>query len=185
MTPAQFDALFDTITSSAFRFEGLPLYAVDDEDADLQAWRAGAPVAERSVRTDPWLARIADQTINRGVRWSRVRHVTSPPSWYVAWEIADGYLESQAVGEEIRLSEDRSAWDGPDFWLFDAGTDRARGVLLHYDGRGSPSGFEPVTEAARLAELQEAAQALAAAASPLNRWIAEHRDELDAVGART
>lgn len=183
MTLDEFNALFDSITRSAFRFEGLPVYAVDEEDADLAAWRAGRPVAERSVRTDPWLARIADQTINCGIDWSRVRYVPSPLPWYVRWEIEDGYAESQAVGERIWLTGDRSAWDGPDFWLFDAGTPGAHAVLQHYDEHGAPSGFEPVIERAALARLEVAARALTASATPLNRWIVEHRDELHGVGA--
>src|SRR5204862_6441467 len=98
-------------------------------------------------------------------------------------EIADGYLESQAAGEEILLTGDRSAWDGPDFWLFDAGPDgRAHAVLQHYDARGAPVGFEPITERPRVAELEAAAQALITSATPLNRWLVEHREDLRGAG---
>jgi hypothetical protein len=183
VTPDEFDALFDGVTRSAFRYEGLPVYAVDEEDADLAAWREGLPVAERSVRTDPWLARIADQTINRGVDWCRVRYAPLPLSWYLRWEIADGYLESQAVGERILLT-DQQMWSGPDFWLFDAGTPDARGVLQRFDEHGAPVAQELVTDRAVVQTLITAADALAEVAMPLNRWIVEHRDELHGAGVR-
>lgn len=182
MTPDDFSRLFDTITASAFRFEGLPEYAVDEEDPDLRAWRSGLPQAERSVRTSPWLARIARQTVVDGVDWSRVRYVSTPLPWYLRWEIG-GYIESQAAGERILLTADRSAWDGPDFWLFDAGTDHAHAVLMHYDDHGTTTGYEPVTDAAALARLRATATALRAAAVPLNWWLVEHADEVRRAGA--
>ena len=181
MTDDEFDALFDTVSRSAFRYEGLPVYAVDEEDADLTAWRSGRPMTERSVRTDPWLARIARQTVVHSVEWCRVRHVTSPPSWYVAWEVCS-YVESQAVGERILLTEER-IWDGPDFWLLDGGTPAVRGILQTYDERGTPIRNELVPAGAEiLSDLERAAAALTAAAIPLNIWIVEHRDELPGAG---
>ncbi len=182
MTDDEFDALFDTVTRSAFRYEGLSVYAVDEEDADLVAWREGRAMAERSVRTDPWLARIARQTIVDGIDWCRVRHATSPPSWYLTWEIA-GYIESQAVGERILLTGE-PVWLGSDFWLFDAGTPTARGILQHFDELGAPIQQELVTDRTLVAELEQAAERLVAAATPLNTWIVEHQDELHGTGAR-
>ncbi len=181
MTDDEFNTLFDTVTRSAFRYEGLPVYAVDEEDADLVAWRSGLPMAERSVRTDPWLARIARQRIVDGIDWCRVRHVTSPPSWYVAFEVS-GYVESQAAGERILLTGDR-VWDGPDFWLLDAGTRRARGVLQSYGEDGSHISNEFVPAGARIIpELVRAVDVLIAAATPLNAWLMEHRSELYGAG---
>lgn len=182
MTADEFNALFDTVTRSAFRYEGLPVYAVDEEDSDLIAWRAGLPMAERSVRTDAWLARIARQRIVHGIDWCRVRYVTSPPSWYVAFEIS-GYIESQAAGERILLIGDQM-WDGPDFWLLDAGTPSARGILQSFDERGAPIEQELVTDPAVVAELERAAERLVGVGLPLNAWLVEHRDELHGAGAR-
>lgn len=180
MTPDEFNRLFDTPTRSVFRFEGLPEYAVDREDEDLVAWREGRPQAVRSVKTSPWLARIARQTLD-GVDWTRVRHVTSPPSWYVRWEIG-GYVESQAAGEEVLLTSDRPAWTGGDFWLIDAGPDgRAHAIVLRYDDEGRPGEHEHVTDRSHVALLERAARELMRGAVPLNRWIVEHRDELAGV----
>ena len=183
LTGDEFDALFDGVLRSAFRYEGLPVYAVDEEDADLAAWRAGRAMAERSVRTDPWLTRIARQTIMDGVDWCRVRHVTSPPSWYVAWETA-GYIESQAAGERILLTG-RRLWDGPDFWLLDGDTRRARAVIQTYDADGRWLRNELVPTGSRLVfELERVAAELMRVATPLNQWLVEHRDELHAAGVR-
>lgn len=183
MTPQEFDTLFDGVTRSAFRYEGLPVYAVDEEDADLTAWREGMPVSERSVRTDPWLARIARQTVVDGIDWCRVRYAPSPLSWYVRWEIADGYVESQAVGERILLT-DLHVWDGPDFWLLDAGTPTARAVLQRFDEHGAPVEQALVTDPGVVAELERAAERLIDAGLSLNAWIVEHRDELHGAGVR-
>lgn len=183
LTGDEFDALFDEVRKSAFRYEGLPVYAVDEEDEDLAAWRAGRAMAERSVRTDPWLTRIARQTVMDGVDWCRVRHVTSPPSWYVAFEVP-GYIESQAVGERILLTE-RQVWDGPDFWLLDADTRRARAVIQTYGPGGEHIRNELVPPRSRLVnELERVADDLVRVATPLNQWIVEHRDELHGAGVR-
>lgn len=180
MTDDEFDALFDTVERSAFRYEGLPAYSVDDEDSDLLAWREGRAMTERSVRTDPWLRRIARQTVLHDVDWCRVRQTTSPPSWYLAWEI-NSYIESQAAGERVLLTGDR-IWTGPDFWLFDADGPDARAILMHYDDDGAPTGHELVRGDPIVSELSRTAEMLIAAAVPLNRWIAEHRDELGGTG---
>lgn len=183
LTGDEFDALFDEVRKSAFRYEGLPVYAVDEEDEDLAAWRAGRAMAERSVRTDPWLTRIARQTVMDGVDWCRVRHVTSPPSWYVAFEVP-GYVESQAVGERILLTE-RQVWDGPDFWLLDADTRHARAVIQTYGPEGEHIRNELVPPRSRLVnELERVADDLVRVATPLNQWIVEHRDELHGAGVR-
>lgn len=180
MTDDEFDALFDSVERSAFRYEGLPVYAVDEEDVDLVAWREGRAMAERSVRTDPWLRRIARQTVVHDVDWCRVRRTTSPPSWYLTWEIG-AYLESQAAGERILLVDDE-VWTGPDFWLLDAGAPGARAVLLHYDEHGAPTAQELVADSATVIELTGAAEALVRAATPLNEWVVDHRAELHAIG---
>lgn len=182
MTPEEFNRLFDEVAESAFRFEGLPEYAVDEEDPDLRAWREGLPQAERSVRTSPWLARIARQTVVDGVDWSRVRYAPSPMPWYLRWEVG-GYIESQAAGERILLTSDRSAWDGPDFWLFDADRSNAHAVLMYYDECGAQAGYELVTKDAVLARLRIAATTLIEAAAPLNWWLVENAHEIHQAGA--
>ncbi|MDN5930768.1 MAG: hypothetical protein L0I24_06860 [Pseudonocardia sp.] len=180
LTGDQFDALFNTVAVSAFRYEGLPVYGVDEEDDDLAAWRDGRAMAERSVRTDPWLARIARHTVVDDIAWCRVRHVTDPPSWYLAFE-APGYVESQAVGERILLTTER-VWGGPDFWLLDRNTRRARAVIQFYDADGNHVRNELAPPGHRIIpELERATAALIAVGEPLNGWLVRHRAELDAL----
>ncbi len=119
MTSEEFNALFDAFHTTVFRLEGLPDYAVGGFDAErLAAFRDGKPMPERSVRTSPWLARIAVTTVNRKA-WERVRVVDEPLTEYQRYELL-AYQESQAAGEQIRVLTRSEAGEwGSDFWLFD------------------------------------------------------------------
>jgi uncharacterized protein DUF6879 len=138
MTLEEFDQLFNRFTATAFHLETHQAYAVSEEDERLRAWRDGRPRPERSVRTSPWLQRIASTTI-AGKRWSRVHLIKEPLSEYLRYQLV-GYVESQAVGEEIRLASINEypelAGLGPDMWLFDSGTPGAFGVQLDFDEFG-------------------------------------------------
>jgi len=144
LTAGEFDALFDRFSGEVFRLETLQCYAVSEEDKGLRAFRDGTPRPERSVRTSPWLARIA-VTTTEGKRWSRVHVVEHPLSEYLRYELL-GYIESAAVGEEIRIADRAADPDldelGPDFWLFDAESSDAYAVLVQYDKQGEVLGFE-------------------------------------------
>ena len=117
-----FPDCFDEFRVSAFRLETLRQYAVPAEDERIAAFREHRPLPERSVRTSPWLRRIADTTA-AGKRWSRVHVVDEPLSEYVRFEMVT-YRESAQAGEEIRIADRRAdpALDAlqTDFWLFDA-----------------------------------------------------------------
>ena len=65
-------ACFDLFERSAVRIETLPAYDVPAEAEVLRAFARGLPLPERSTRTSPWLARIA-QTTAAGKSWSRTR----------------------------------------------------------------------------------------------------------------
>lgn len=142
MTPERFDALFDTFHATAVRLETLPAYDVAGyEGSRLAAFLAGAALPVRSVRTDPWLARIA-RTSTAGKVWQRVRVVDEPLTDYERFELAV-YPETQAVGEEIVVvARPDVEVDGPDFWLLDAGTPDAHDVLMRYNERGEWRGAE-------------------------------------------
>jgi hypothetical protein len=131
------ESCFDAFTLSAFRLETLPLYDAGD-DVRFAAWRRGDPLPERSVRTSPWLRRIALTTV-AGKAWQRVHVMELPLTEYERFELA-AYVESAAAGEEIRIA-DRAASPAisvleRDFWLFDGGTPRARAALMTYDAAG-------------------------------------------------
>lgn len=166
---AEFQALFDAARQSVFRLEGLQTYAVPADDAELAAFRTGAPRPERSVRTSPWLARIAVSTATRGVSWSRVRVIEWPLTEYTRYELVT-YVESQAAGERILITEQHPGCD--DFWLLDARTDDQVGVWMRYDSDGALLARELVSDPAVLAEMADVADRAVAAAVPLNTWLA-------------
>ncbi len=140
----QFDACFDRFERSTFRLETLQQYSVSEEDERLRAFREGTPRPDRSVRTNPWLRRVAVTTA-AGKQWQRVHVVRHPLSEYLRYEMV-GYVESAAAGEDIRIADRAAHPDlaalGPDFWLFDAEADQVFAVLMHYDQDGHVLGFD-------------------------------------------
>lgn len=165
----QFQALFDDARATVFRLEGLQTYAVAADDEELAAFRTGAPRPERSVRTSPWLARIAVSTVTGGVSWSRVRVIEYPLTEYTRYELVT-YVESQAAGEQILLTESPAPVD--DFWLIDGGTEYAVGVWMRYDPDGVQLGRELVDDPDVLAEMAAIATEMTRTAEPLNVWLA-------------
>ncbi|TCC33861.1 hypothetical protein E0H75_42130 [Kribbella capetownensis] len=149
---------FQNFQHSAFRLETLPTYDVPDEAAELEAYRDGRPLAERSVRTMPWLAQMAATTAE-GKQWQRLRLIGATPTLYESWEVGR-YVESQACGEQIRLldrAEHPELAGHQDFWLFDAGTPTAVGYLMRYDEHGAFHGTDqaPADQLADLAAVIE------------------------------
>jgi uncharacterized protein DUF6879 len=171
MTPEDFDALFDSFRSDVFRLEALPAYAGEEDDR-LRAYYSGQPLPERSVRTEPWLARIALTTITEHKSWLRVRVVDEPMTEFQRYQL-EPYRESQAAGEQIRIVlRAELDDDGPDFWLFDAGTADARGIMMHYSDDYRWLGADLVTDPVMLAELDRRRRAAIARAVPLNEFLA-------------
>jgi len=175
VTPEEFDSYFDRFLVSAFRLEALPLYDVAAEQDEFDAWQRGEPLPERSIRTDPWLARVALTTMTAGKRWTRVHVVDEPLSDYLRYELA-GYAENQAAGEEIRIA--RRAEDPrlrnlpPDYWLFDADTSRPWALEMRYDDAGRWLGAKLVEDRSRLVEYQRIRDLVWDVAIPLNSYLA-------------
>lgn len=170
MTPEEFDALFDSFERTAFRWEGLPAYDVGGAEAvRIEAMRTGRPVPERSVRTDPWLARIAVTTV-AGKDWRRVRVVDDPLTEYERFEL-NAYVEAQVAGDQNFIVTRGTIPEGPDFWLFDSGTAQARGVLMRYDEAGHWLGAELTTDLTLLDELDRRREEAESAAVPLNVFL--------------
>lgn len=172
LNSAAFNALFDSAHRSVFRWEAHPLYAVPGDDASMAAFRAGTPRPERSVRTSPWLRRIAVQSTREvePVDWWRVRVMGDPLSEYDHWSLL-AYVESQAAGEQVRVI-DPGRLESDDFWLIDAGTPHAVAVVMHYDGEGRLLERERVTDRQRLEELAAVCAAATTLSVPLNVWLA-------------
>lgn len=177
MTPDEFDACFDRFQQSAWRLETLQRYTIAEEEARIQAWREGKPRPERSVRTSPWLRRVAVSTAE-GKDWGRVHVVEHPLSEYLRYQI-EGYIESVAAGEEIRIAEksaDPSLADlGPDFWLFDGGSPEAFAILMSYDADGHWLGAEYTTDPETLEKCRQARALALRHSVPLNVYLANSR----------
>lgn len=173
MTASTFDAYFDHFARTAVRLETLPAYDVGGAEAErIRAWRDGRPRPERSVRTDPWLARIAVTTATAGKQWRRVRVVDDPLTWYQRQQL-QSYGESQAAGERIVIARRADVPDpGPDVWLFDMGTLNAGALVMDYAPGGKWRGYEEVTDPAALAEIADRVRRVEEHAVPLNVFLA-------------
>lgn len=185
MTPEDFDTLFDRFHRTAYKLETLDTYDVGDignEAARMRAIRGGLPVPERSVRTDPWLARIARTTIVDGKVWRRVRLVSTPLTEYERLELVS-LVEAQAVGDENFIAQRSAVEPAQDMWLFDAGTTYARAVLMEYDAHGRWLGFKLVTRVSEVEPLEAAWERALAAAVPLNVFLAQAGHERARVGS--
>ena len=166
---------FEVFKVSAFRLETLRSYAVPDEDERLRAFRLGLPLPERSVRTSPWLRRIADTTA-AGKSWRRVRVLGRPLSENECYQLI-GYRESAEVGEVIRIA-DRSARPelavlARDFWLFDAGTAGPFAAIMNHDHAGGYLGAEVTTEPAMIIACVTARNLAQQYSVPLDAYLAQ------------
>jgi len=169
------ESLFDGFRVSAWRVEALPVYDVGgDEAARLAAWRTGRPRPERSVRTSPWLSRLAVTTA-RGLEWRRVRILDVPTTDYQRYRLVSD-VEAQACGEQVRLVErPKVASLGAifDVWLFDVATSAARAAALRYDDAGRYLGADVVVDnRARLQALAATWHAVWGRGMPLNDYLA-------------
>ena len=157
-------ACFDAFERSAVRIEALPAYDVPAEAESLRAFARGLPLPERSVRTSPWLARIA-QTTAAGKSWSRTRVTGWPLTEYERFQLAYGYPPSEQAGEVIRVARrpdhPELAALGGDFWLFDGEDASPFAALMSYDGHGCYLGSEVTDDPGVIARCRQQA-ALAA-----------------------
>ncbi len=175
---ADLDACFDLFEHTAGRLEVLPAYAVGGaEEERLRAFRLGLPRPERSVRTSPWLARIA-RTTAAGKSWQRVRVLAWPLTEYQRYQLT-GYQESAAAGDVIRIADqtahpELAALDR-DFWLFDAEGPEPFAALMNYDEAGAYLGSKITTAAADVDRCRAAMDLAARYSIPLDTYLARLR----------
>lgn len=168
-----FNSLFDTFRHTVVRLETLPAYSVGGAEAlRLEAHREGRARPERSVRTDPWLGRIAVSTVLNGKAWRRVRVFDDPPTDYQHQQV-ESYREAQAVGDEVLIASRPDVGEtGSDVWVFDAGHRDAHAVVMHYRPDGAVDRRELVTDAAQVAGFVAGVERVASHAVALNEWLA-------------
>ncbi|MFI8810547.1 MULTISPECIES: DUF6879 family protein [unclassified Streptomyces] len=125
MLPAlpPFAELLAQCTTSAVHLETRDVYAVDEEDQDLKAWRSGelASLGDRSAWWGPFHDAVAD-AVGRGIAVQRARVVSLPATEYIQFEHACT-PRNVAAGEDVRWLPREQALGlvlpAHDFWLFD------------------------------------------------------------------
>lgn len=178
MTPEEFDACFDRFHHDVFRLETLQRYNVPEEEDRIRSWRDGLPRPERSVRTSPWLRRIAVTTA-AGKHWRRVHVVEHPLTEYLQYEIV-GYVESGAAGEEILIADraghpDLQSMD-LDFWLFDADGPHPFVALMRYDDDCRWTGVDYTEDTETLKRCRAQRDAALQHSVPLNVYLARTQE---------
>lgn len=127
--------LIDGAEHSACHLEMRDVYAVAEEAADLEAWRAGAwTLAADAASKAGWLA-LMRRARDRGVILRRARIVSREPSDYIRFEHF-GTVNNIAAGEQVRwlwrTDASHLALPGNDYWVIDS-----RHVLFnHFTGTG-------------------------------------------------
>lgn len=118
-----FATLIRSARHSAVHLEMRDEYAMDNEHAAFDAWRAGERLDPEDRRSwwRPWLDLVQEVT-GRGVTMRRARIISEPASEYIRW-LYDGTFTNVAAGEDIRwLQRPRATGlvlPETDFWLFD------------------------------------------------------------------
>ncbi|WP_435172557.1 DUF6879 family protein [Actinacidiphila sp. bgisy145] len=136
-TVPTFDELIGGCTRSAVHLEMRDQYAVGDEAADFERWRATGErdVDPASEYWAPWVDLIG-RARARGVTVRRARIVSEPVTEYIRYEHA-GTPVNVAAGELVRWLPRHHVADllvpGADLWIFDGET-----VLFnHFTGDGN------------------------------------------------
>lgn len=177
LKPTDLATCFDLFELSAFRYEAGDT-AVADETPRVEAFRNHRPIPERSLRTSPWLRRIADTT-DSGMHWSRIRRVHQPLSVYSLFQLTTAYVESEQAREVIRIAD---ATTHPQlevlnrhFWLFDEETGHPFAALMNYDKQGEYLGAEVTTKPEIIQRLLSQKQLLEHFAVPHTEYLSHLR----------
>ncbi|MGW1073231.1 DUF6879 family protein [Streptomyces sp. NPDC002537] len=137
-----FNQLFQSFVSSAFKMETRDRYDVEGEREEFASFMAGGDMPEE-WEDSPWVRSMADA----GKSLRRVHILRSPLSDYLRFELGWGYVGNARAGEDIRivdLASHQKTEELPDhdFWLFDD----ARVYRMHYTEDDQFLGAEPLSE---------------------------------------
>ncbi|WP_034266577.1 DUF6879 family protein [Actinospica robiniae] len=151
--------LFRACQHSASHLEMRDQYAVQEELADIEKWRAGQWGPEQDAESKAGWLELMRATAARGVRLRRARIVSEPVTEYIRFE-HEGTPQNIAAGEDVRwLPRTRAsglALPGNDCWVFDGTT-----VLFnHFTGDGGWIGNELTTDPSIAALCTEAFEAV-------------------------
>lgn len=115
----RFPELFDTFSSTAWRWECQGEYHEPDEAEPFAAWKVGHP---DDSFLQPWCEKIRKLT-GEGKTFGRVRMLTEPLTEYLEWMLSFTHLNIDA-GEDIRWIAESTVTALPDrprddFYIFD------------------------------------------------------------------
>ncbi|MFF4244272.1 DUF6879 family protein [Streptomyces sp. NPDC001822] len=141
MTPKapvpSFDDLLSSATRSALHLEMRDVYAVGEEEDDMQRWRSGQWSLDDGRKVMAGWMDLVESVTKRGVSVRRARIVSVPVTEYIQYEHALTPLNILA-GEDCRWLPRREALGIPlpaaDFWLIDERVVR----FNHFSGMGEP-----------------------------------------------
>lgn len=169
---------FEQFEFTTHRIETLPAYDVPAETEALSAFRESGlrNLPERSVRTNPWLARI-QRTTAAGKIWSRTRVVSWPLTEYQLFQFTYGYPPSLDAGEVIQVADRSEHPELPeldDFWLFDAGRPHPFAALMNYGENGSWLGCKVTGDPEIISDCQAKVRLAVQVAVPLGVFLSRH-----------
>lgn len=133
-----FGEAFDKFTSSAFRLECLPIYAVEEEHSFFLEYKSTGKCSLEF--NSEWLDFLdAAQSTGKTVHRSRVLPKSGDNKSYFRFEVDCGYRKNLEHGEVVKFLDqdviEQVATTVPfilDFWLFDMN----KVFTVHYDVRG-------------------------------------------------
>jgi hypothetical protein len=175
VTLEELSTALDAIQTEAFRLEARQSYA-GVPDPGWEAWQADRPLPHRSPDNDWWLARVV-QHVTAGRRVYRAMIIDWPLSEYKRYELA-AFAPHPPAGEGIYVV-DRDAHPGlanltEDYWMLD----ERLVVRMPFDQEGRPLGLlDPDEPLAAYIARRDLAMAHA---TPLDAWLADHRERLSA-----
>lgn len=167
-----FEKIFDSFKSSAFRLEALDLYHDTAEASDFVRYLAGEFFPES--KNSEWCRWVQEQR-TLGKRVQRVHVVSMPLTPYIKFEIDWRYIFNESAGEQIYLL-DRShllntRFPLADFWLFD------NEVLFQmaYDSEGKFVDAQQDTDKSSILVHQELVRTLLSSSIPLRKFLSDLR----------
>jgi hypothetical protein len=158
-------ALIGGAATSAFHLEMRDHYAVAEEAADVEQWRAGTWTLEADAKSKASWLELMRAARERGVLLRRARIISPQPGEYIRFEHF-GTPNNIEAGEQVRwlwrTEASGIALPGNDFWIIDG----KRVLFNHFTGDGAWLG-NTVTDDQAVADLcWDAFEAVWSAATP-------------------
>jgi hypothetical protein len=166
-------AMYASAGREVFRLEAQPVYDVEQEAAQIEAFeQTGEVPPDPAVEESMAVVRAAAAS---GTRVHRAHVVDLPLSRYLRYELA-AYAENIAAGEQVSIAA--RSWHRDlaalteDFVLFDPGTSGEAVVYMRYDAAGHLTGLAFSDDPAEVARARHRHDIALAHAVPLSEFTA-------------